>query len=50
MLTSEFTQRIKSAGFYSIPVEGGTSRDESTNLVFPGSLEEFLGEHSMGTF
>jgi|CXWL01.1.fsa_nt_gi hypothetical protein len=42
MLTSELTQRIKSAGFYPIPVEGCTSRDESTDLVFSGSLEEFF--------
>ncbi|MDP3091635.1 MAG: hypothetical protein Q8N04_13220 [Nitrospira sp.] len=42
MLTSELTQRIKSAGFYPIPVERGASRDESTDLVFSGSLEEFF--------
>lgn len=42
MLTSELTQRIKSAGFYPIPIVRGASRDESTDLVFSGSLEEFF--------
>lgn len=42
MITSELIQRIKSAGLYPIPVEGGATRDEPTDLMFSGSLEEFL--------
>ena len=42
MITSELIQRIKSAGLYPIPVEGGATRDEPTDLMFSGSLEEFF--------
>jgi hypothetical protein len=42
MTTSELMQRIKSAGFYPIPVEGSSDRDVSPDLMFSGSLEDFF--------
>lgn len=42
MITSELMQRIKSAGLYPIPVEGRTTRDETPDLIFSGSLEDYF--------
>lgn len=42
MITSELMQRIKSAGLFPIPVERGNDRDETSDLMFSGTLEDFF--------